>query len=154
MYTLEQICTAVTAVLNDKQFSERLRRPQYRNRPDLGGFCYIASEAVYHLNHENYNAPLRVMYMMWENDSHWLLYDVRVGDIIDLTYNQFQEQPDYSQANYRYFRFPSPSKRAQKLMAAARNMLEHNREVEYNGRTAPEFYTKPVKDLNYDDIPW
>ena len=141
MYTLQQICAAVEAALDDRAFSERLRRPYYRNRQDRGGFCYIASEAIYHLAQEYDYPGLRVCHMQWENDSHWFLWDTLTAENIDVTVNQFDSIPDYARADFKYFMHPSPSKRAQKLIARAKQLL------------APEFYTKPISKLEYNDIP-
>lgn len=78
------------------------------------GNCYVTSEAVYHLLGGK-AAGWKPMRMRHEGDVHWFLKHVS-GIILDLTVNQFDSVPDYTQARGAGFLTKRPSARAQVLM--------------------------------------
>lgn len=90
----------------------------------MGGYCYIAAEAIYHLqrNHgTNFGGELVPMQMQWEGVSHWFL---KSGEYeLDITKMQFNILPDYSLAKHRAFFTKQPSKRAQIVIDRALDKL-------------------------------
>lgn len=95
-----------------------LRRGEYRKMENpLGGMCYIASEALYHLSPNTYKG----MNMVVGGVSHWFLVERSTGRIVDLTASQFSDTLDYSQAVGRGFLTRPPSKRAQVIMNEVTN---------------------------------
>lgn len=94
------LCNKIKAALTPE-----LVKPEYRGSHPLSGHCYVASEAFYHL------VGGKPMQMNHEEISHWFIkYD---DQIIDLTVDQFESTPDYSQAKGRGFLTKKPSKRCQ-----------------------------------------
>lgn len=119
-FTLSQICEAVKASLTDE-----LRQKQYRGRPDMGGYCYIASEAIFSLNLTvGPERRLIPIHMTHESVSHWALGDLgTLNDmsyaVIDLTTDQFKTTPAYHEAHRRSFLTTQPSKRAKIVIERA-----------------------------------
>lgn len=90
-----------------------LRKKEYANHPNpLGGMCYIVSEALYHFDKGAY----KPMNMKHEGVQHWFLIRLVDNEVVDLTADQFQTEPDYTQAVGRGFLTKQPSKRAQLLL--------------------------------------
>jgi 5-methylcytosine-specific restriction endonuclease McrA len=89
----------------------------------LTGYCYVASEALYHLaggvasGLSVYRCPLP------GGRSHWWLADSN-GRIFDPTAEQFSIPPPYSQGTRTAFLSRKPSKRATKLIARIRAQFE------------------------------
>jgi hypothetical protein len=88
----------------------------------LTGYCYVASEALYHLA-GGAASGLRVRRCsLSEGKCHWWL--VRSdGRILDLTAAQFKEAPPYHQGVQTFFLSRKPSRRASKLIARVRTEL-------------------------------
>jgi hypothetical protein len=88
----------------------------------LTGYCYVASEALYHLaggvnsGLSVYRCPLPA------GGSHWWLADSN-GRILDPTAEQFSSSPPYSQGTRTFFLSRKPSGRAAKLIAKVRAEL-------------------------------
>ena len=72
--------------------------------------CYEASEAIYHLvgGKEAGYKPASIWH---EGISHWYLVGPN-NEIVDVTVDQFQEPPDYSEGCGRGFLTKKPSKKA------------------------------------------
>jgi 5-methylcytosine-specific restriction enzyme A len=89
----------------------------------LKGYCYVASEALYHLaggitsGLSIYRCSLRT------GGSHWWLADPD-GRIIDPTAEQFSELPPYSAGTRTSFLSRKPSARTSKLIARVQAQLE------------------------------
>lgn len=73
------------------------------------GYCYIASEAIFHLI-----PNCKSFYIKHENDSHWFLK--YKNQIIDPTFDQFNILPNYNNAIGKGFLTKSPSKRTQLII--------------------------------------
>lgn len=93
--------------------TDELRRPGYGSHP-MAGYCYIASEAYYHLMGGKVAGfiPCTIKH---EGVTHWYLKH-KSGRIIDITADQFKVPPDYSKGRGRGFLTKNPSKRAQIIM--------------------------------------
>lgn len=105
--------------LTDDLLTAKYRR-QKKNLivPNTFGHCYVASEAAYYLlggKEEGW----KPMHMTHLGVSHWFLKH-ESGFILDLTYNQFKNTPDYSKARGTGFLTKTPSKRAKKLIIRMR----------------------------------
>jgi hypothetical protein len=93
--------------------SEDLRYKNNNNHP-LAGFCYILSEAYFHLSGGK-NSGLKPCNIRHEGASYWYLVD-KENNIIDLTASQFEKLPNYDEGRGRGFLTKLPSKRAKILM--------------------------------------
>lgn len=101
-----------------------------RNRPDLRkdeyapdedetvhplyGHCYVATEAYYHAKKDDYD-ELSVYHVSHAGTTHWFLKDSQ-GNIIDLTKEQFDTEPNYSEATKGFFLSSEPSNRTQEIL--------------------------------------
>lgn len=85
--------------------------------------CYAMSEAYYHLlgGKESGLTPIQGV---WEGVSHWALRTEN-GNVIDLTVDQFETKPDYSQFRGRGFLTKNPSKKAQEIIISTMELLEN-----------------------------
>ena len=85
------------------------------------GFCYVASEAIWHLlgGPDSAYVPHRIVH---ERRSHWYLMNP-AGSVIDVTVGQFRRCPQHESGARRAFIHPTPSKRAQLVMTRARARL-------------------------------
>lgn len=91
-----------------------LLKARYRNNPrPYAGYCYVASEAYYHLRGGK-EAGLTPMNCKWEGVSHWWIDDN--GEVVDITAEQFITPVDYSLGKGRGFLTKEPSKRAQEVI--------------------------------------
>jgi hypothetical protein len=96
-----------------------LRRPG--DHP-LTGYCYVASEALYHLA-GGAASGLRVhRCTLGDGKSHWWLVGSN-KEILDLTAKQFNEAPPYAQGVQTFFLSRKPSRRAAKLIGRVRDQL-------------------------------
>lgn len=121
--SFEQICEAVKASLTDD-----LRLRQYRDKPVPAGCCYVASEAIFHLNRLVGTHHKLVPYqMMWEGVSHWFLHNTDTGEVADMTVEQFEKTPMYLFGKKRSFLTATPSKRAEIVIVRATAILEQSR---------------------------
>ena len=77
--------------------------------------CYEASETIYHLvgGKEAGYKPASIWH---EGISHWYLVGPN-NQIVDITVDQFDTRPNYSQGCGRGFLTKKPSKKAAKLIA-------------------------------------
>lgn len=133
MYTIEQICESVSSCMSE---SDRLAK--YKHLPMPGGCCYVASEAVYHLNKEVGPNHTLVPYRIMVGDiSHWYLRDLHTttllaeGGVIDLTSEQFTGVTlDYRFHRPNRFLTVEPSRRARVLIARCKNFLAHRKQFE------------------------
>jgi hypothetical protein len=88
----------------------------------LKGYCYVASEALYHLAGGASSGLSVYRCALPEGGSHWWLIDSR-GSIIDPTAEQFAERAPYSTGVRTSFLSQKPSKRAMRLMSKIRALL-------------------------------
>lgn len=108
----DALITSVRAVLSDD-----LLRPKYRRRAKrhpMGGHCYAASEALYHLLGAK-QAGLTPMRLRHEGDPHWYLRTAQ-GLYLDPTGDQFTVPPVHTQGVGCGFLTGQPSKRAAEIM--------------------------------------
>lgn len=93
---------------------------------DMTGMCYVASEAIYHLagGKDSGLKPMCMPAPEGEWKCHWFLQDAR-GMIVDVTYEQFSCDLDYSQARGKGFLTKEPSKRARQLIWQAGGTVSH-----------------------------
>lgn len=100
--------------------TDELRKPGYGSHP-MAGFCYIASEAYYHIlgGKASGYTPCTINH---EGANHWYLRG-KSGEIIDLTADQFKTTPNYSKGRGRGFLTKRPSKRAQVVIDRVQETL-------------------------------
>lgn len=106
-------------------------RETYVDHP-LGGHCYVASEAYYHLLNDREAWRPESIAVEWDKNgihgsmTHWFLRHDS-GKVVDLTAEQFDVlpvTPMYEGGVGRGFVPPSPSNRAQETMAAVEQVKE------------------------------
>jgi hypothetical protein len=98
--------------------NECRRHPYKRQRNLLGGFCYAASEAIYHLS-EDPLEPWWLRYGPRQHQTHWFLKHAKTGEVIDVTASQFGDMDAYAMYDFarrRAFGSKEPSKRAQYIL--------------------------------------
>ncbi|MCA9718079.1 MAG: hypothetical protein KC468_25635, partial [Myxococcales bacterium] len=105
-----------------------LRHKGTRASEDDGdtGFCYVASEAIWHMlgGAESAYQPHRIVH---ERRSHWYLMNPS-GSVIDVTVGQFRRCPPHESGARRAFLHPTPSKRAKLVLTRARARLRRARQ--------------------------
>lgn len=123
-------------------------RPQYRNNGNLlGGFCYTASEAIYHLS-ADLMLPWCVRYGKLSHQTHWYLTLAETGEVVDVTGSQFADMDAYAiydHAVRKGFLTKQPSKRA-------RLVLDRIDRRFYWKRTADRYSTYAA-EARYVDAP-
>jgi hypothetical protein len=106
-----------------KHLEPSLLLAKYRGQSHpLAGYCYVASEAYFHLAGGK-ESGLKPMQISHEGVSHWFLLNDRSptlagSQVIDITAGQFKTPVPYSDAKGRGFLTKSPSKRTQRLLDA------------------------------------
>ena len=108
-----------------RQMGTKYLKPQFRaqwtpERPTTG-YCYVVAEVVYHYLAPKGSRPYVIKF--GENDTHWFIKDP-IGNVIDLTADQFDEPVDYTQGKPHNFQTKDISKRGRKLA----NLLEFTKE--------------------------
>ncbi len=86
---------------------------QYHSHP-MGGYCYVASEALYYLLGGS-EAGLTVKSAPCEGGEHWWL-EGRGDKLIDATADQFEDDFAYSEGVASKFLTSEPSPRAVKII--------------------------------------
>lgn len=123
-WSLSHITRAV-----QESLTPELKEKQYP-KEGMGGYCYIATEAIYWLFKDMgtpFGPAIQPMRMIWEDVPHWYLSIG--GTVQDITSSQFKVTPDYSLGKPRSFMTPHhPSKRARIVMDRA--ILKLNKLVE------------------------
>jgi hypothetical protein len=107
-----------------KQVQENLTpdllKPKWKNKPVLRpfeGYCYVASEALYHLLNDRTWIPQTAPYKdEFVKASHWWLKNKVTGEIVDPTRKQFLNPFPYHLGRGTGFMTKKPSKRAQKVL--------------------------------------
>lgn len=96
---------------------KQIRRKEYAHMKNLlGGCCYTASEAVYHLSSDPLE-PWWLRYGEQKHQTHWFLRVPETGQIVDPTASQFpRSQPYYEYSRRRPFLTKIPSKRARVIL--------------------------------------
>jgi hypothetical protein len=81
----------------------------------MRGNCYVTCEALFHLMGGKRGGwlPKRIRH---EGDTHWFLFNVNTGQIVDPTVKQFKTTPPYGLARGGGFLTKRPSQRARLLM--------------------------------------
>jgi hypothetical protein len=92
----------------------------------LTGYCYVASEALYHLAGGSSSGISVYRCSLSGGGSHWWLTDPK-GRIIDPTAEQFRTPPPYSEGVRTAFLSRKPSGRTARLIAKVRALLEQTR---------------------------
>lgn len=98
---------------------ECVRAPYRRSRNPLTGFCYAASEAIFHLS-EDPLQPWFVRYGPLDHQTHWFLKLAETGEVIDVTASQFSDMDAYALYDHairKGFLTKEPSKRARAILA-------------------------------------
>jgi 5-methylcytosine-specific restriction endonuclease McrA len=99
-----------------------LRRP---GDHALTGYCYVASEALYHLAGGTTSGLSVYRCSLPGGGSHWWLAD-SAGQILDPTAEQFSDSPPYSQGSRTSFLSRKPSGRTSRLIARVRAQLDRS----------------------------
>lgn len=115
----QQIVLQLTPDLLSAEWAASRRKG---NHP-LTGYCYVASEALYHLAGGSASGLTVYRCTLPTGGTHWWLADSN-GQILDPTAEQFQSPPPYSQGVRTSFLSRKPSKRAATLMAKVRARFE------------------------------
>jgi len=97
-----------------KALSDDLRQSKYRGNNDLSGYCYVTSEALYHMLGGK-RAGWKPMFVRHEGKPHWFLLHEN-GCILDITAEQFNTPVPVYSAKGKGFLTKLPSKRAQILI--------------------------------------
>jgi hypothetical protein len=106
--------TELKAILYDHL--DLIRDDQRETEHPLSGMCYIAAEALYHLDGGNTKYFIEVVKLP-SGITHWFLRKRNDYSIVDITVEQFYDNPpDYSTAKRLTFLTKKPSKRAQVLI--------------------------------------
>ena len=110
---------AVRLEIRQDEVGALLGRGRQRNSVSpYAGYCYVASEALYHLlwmMDVPGSTGYKPMYLRVNGDSHWFL-SAPDGRVVDPTADQFLSPPDYRQAKGKGFLTKHPSRRAQELI--------------------------------------
>jgi hypothetical protein len=88
----------------------------------LKGYCYVASEALYHLAGGMDSGLTVRRCSLPKGGTHWWLVDSN-GEVVDPTAEQFADPPPYSTGVRTSFLSQKPSKRALRLIAKIRACL-------------------------------
>jgi hypothetical protein len=100
----------------------------------LGGFCYAASEAIYHLS-EDPLEPWWVRFGPKRDQTHWFLRRP-CGWVVDVTASQFSDHMlygIYEASRRRAFGTPYPSRRA----CAILERIDRHYYFSFEGRRTP-----------------
>jgi hypothetical protein len=94
--------------------AQALLQPRYRGgHSDSAGFCYLASEVLYHALGGK-QAGYTPMFVRHEDAPHWYL-QTHEGEILDVTADQFATPVPYVQGRGKGFLTRTPSRRAMVL---------------------------------------
>lgn len=107
-----------------KHLTDDLLLPKYRKkirRTNTAGHCYVATETLYHLLGPNNKKKYKPYYIKVNGVTHWYLMSDNQLEILDPTYDQFPNFPNYSAGKRAAFLTKSPSKRSKILMARIKN---------------------------------
>jgi hypothetical protein len=127
-----RITTALYSVR--RHLSDDLLKPKYRkrlNRKKTTGHCYVATEALWYLLNERQKQKYKPHYIKVNGDTHWFLMADQVGrvtEILDPTYDQFNQLPKYGKCIRAGFLTKTPSKRTLILL----KRIENGRTKNYN----------------------
>jgi len=102
-----------------KNLTDDLLKPKYRvlkRTTNTAGHCYVASEALYHSLSEKQRNYFKPYYLKVNGITHWYLMNDERNQMLDPTYDQFDELPDYSNGVRAGFLTKNPSKRTKILL--------------------------------------
>lgn len=103
-----------------KHLTDDLLLPKYRKkirRTNTAGHCYVATETLYHLLSINNKKKYKPYYLKINGITHWYLMTDDKINILDPTYDQFHNFPNYDLGKRAGFLTKIPSKRSQILIA-------------------------------------
>lgn len=101
--------------LIQKNLTPDLLHKKFRNQKNkYSGYCYVASEAFFHLNGGKI-AGFKPKQMNYKGTSHWWIEDSN-QKVWDLTAKQFTDKVPYHLGKGRGFLTKNPSRRAYDLM--------------------------------------
>lgn len=115
----------ITDSLTSDLLETKFWRERQKKRP-MAGFCYIASEAYFHLEGKFKGFKPHHIKVRDGNASygHWFLKS-ESGEILDITASQFKREPDYSKAKCRAWLTKIPSKRASAIINRVQAKCKH-----------------------------
>lgn len=90
----ESLTPAVVRTLVKRVLTDELRQPQYRGKPNYAGHCYVATEAAYYLLGAG-ETGWQPAFIRHEDQPHWFLVNRLTGEVLDITWRQFNELPNY-----------------------------------------------------------
>lgn len=102
-----------------KKLTDDLLLPKYRRRKRLtntAGHCYVASETLYHLLSNRQRKKYKPYYLKLNGITHWFLMTDDKINILDPTYDQFLQLPNYGNGKRAAFLTKKPSKRSKILI--------------------------------------
>lgn len=128
-------------------FMYKVPRKGFRGAHNLHtGFCYAASEAIYHLSADPLE-PWWLRYGPRQHQTHWFLRHAEDPDlIIDVTASQFSDvmlYDLYSRSRRRAFGSKEPSRRAQMILDKCSRRLYFQ-----------QHFSVPLEDMTPDGYPW
>lgn len=97
-----------------RQLSPDLLLPQYYSNHPVGGYCYVVSEAFYHILGGK-NSGCKPMHIRHQDVSHWWVQGPQ-GQIWDLTAHQFTRPVPYDKSKGKGFLTKNPCRRTQELL--------------------------------------
>ena len=110
---MKELIKRIQENLSPNLLNDKYRRSITKDSHPYFGHCYVATEALYHLQGKKLGYKPQVL-RIDENTTHWYL---RKGDeIVDITKEQFIGQIDYSKGRGCGFLTKHPSKRTQWLI--------------------------------------
>ena len=108
-FDMEKLAELIIDSLDDT-----LLNPKYKilkNRNNLTGHCYIATEALYYLIDDNEKINYTPARIAINGINHWVLVNKTTNVIYDITKDQFEFPIDYSKIRKCWFLTKNPSKR-------------------------------------------
>jgi len=106
-----------------------LLKPKYKHKTGVGGHCYAASEACFHLLGGKPAGWTPVVYSSNEGWTHWWLRH-EDGRICDPTADQFPYVFPYALGRGNGFLTKAPSKRASEIMKRINSGLDNRLALE------------------------
>ena len=116
--------SVIPRAVRDSLAPELRHAPTAAEADDCAGYCYVASEAIWHMlgaSRSGYS-PHRIVH---EGRPHWYLKGKR--GVLDVTACQFRSAVPYERGRRRAFLTNTPSRRARLLISRARARLRARR---------------------------
>jgi hypothetical protein len=119
---LKSMCEVVVSQLTPDLLSAEWAALRREGDHPLKGYCYVASEAIYHLAGGGRSGLSVRRCSLPTGGTHWWLVDSN-GQIVDPTAEQFATLPPYSAGIGTAFLSQQPSRRALRLIAKVQSHL-------------------------------